>query len=172
MPKSSNPKPSKPITLTTGPVWRNPNTERVVVNVLNVSDKPQTVTVSVIDRTNCLNQETAKMAFICGAPATPVGIQPSVSSCDPLSDPTCNAVPVTFTISPQSTLAVHAFFSSPFLPGAPMFEARVTGPFSASSIYPPNPCRISMVGIDTAGVPQIGNVFNMPDFVVTPPSPV
>ncbi|MBT2722855.1 hypothetical protein [Bacillus sp. ISL-46] len=168
-----------PITLTTGPVWQNPDTQNIVVNVLNVSDKPQKVTVSVIDHSDCTNPELGKVAFLCGQPVAPNGMQittqPLVEDCDCLSDPTCcnpNPVftPVTFTIPPKATLAVYAI-SNPFFPPNPCFEARVTGPFTPS-IFPPSPCRISLVGVNAAGVPQLGNIFYHSNFVVAPPSPV
>ncbi|MDQ6600749.1 hypothetical protein [Bacillus salipaludis] len=56
----------KDITLTTGPVWRNPNTDFVIVSMLNQSDKPQEVTVSILDWTTCDHPEYGKFAYTCG----------------------------------------------------------------------------------------------------------
>ena len=157
-------------TLTTGLVWLNPNTQNIIVNVLNVSNKSQAITVSVIDHPDCTNPELGKVAFLCGQPIAPDGFQlsPQQSDCDPLSDPTCDMepvfTPVTFTIPSQGQLVVYAI-PNPFTPPSPVFEARVTGPFSAS-IFPPSPCRISLFGVDAVGVPQVGNVLFHPNFVV------
>ncbi|MBM7656549.1 hypothetical protein [Neobacillus cucumis] len=171
------------ITLTTGPVWQNPDTQNIVVNVLNVSDKPQTVTVSVIDHSDCTNPnpELGKVAFLCGQPVAPDGMQltnqpvAEDDGCDCLADPSCcnpNPVftPITFTIPPKATLAVYAI-PNPFRPPVPIFEARVTGAFTPA-IFPPSPCRISLFGINAAGFPQLGNIFYHSNFVVYPPVPV
>ncbi|MED1471620.1 hypothetical protein [Bacillus salipaludis] len=121
--------PTKHITLTTGPVWQNPDTQNIVVNVLNLSDKPQIVTVSVIDHSDCTNPnpELGKVAFLCGQPVAPDDLQLSArqsdEECDCLADPSCcnpNPVftPVTFTIPPKATLAVYPI-PNPFLPPSP-----------------------------------------------------
>jgi hypothetical protein len=53
---------NRSITLTTGPVWRHPDTQFVVVSLLNESNKPQEVTVSILDWTTCDHPEYAKFA--------------------------------------------------------------------------------------------------------------
>ncbi|WP_085993146.1 hypothetical protein [Oceanobacillus senegalensis] len=55
-----------PITVTSGPILRNPNTEEVIVSVLNEDDCPQKATVSVADTSMCPAFELPKEATICG----------------------------------------------------------------------------------------------------------
>ncbi len=64
---SSSPfQPRVPNDFTTGAIWRNPATEMIVVTLLNKTDTPQTVTMSVLDWQSCSQEEMPKEALLCG----------------------------------------------------------------------------------------------------------
>jgi hypothetical protein len=157
-------------TFTTGPIWRNPNTEIVVVTLLNEDPNvSQTVTVSVLDwQDTCNPTEFDKFAFLCGKSINPPlpeqGVQPQQINIVPLDDVQPITTPLTFTIPPRQLLTIHAVPPQPtFLP-APIYEVRVT--------FPPNPIRrviVNTFGINAAGVPQEGNTVLHNQF---PPGPI
>jgi hypothetical protein len=126
-------------TFTTGPIWRNPNTEIVVVTLLNEDPNvSQAVTVSVLDwQDTCNPTEFDKFAFLCGKSINPPlpeqCVQPQQINIVPLDDVQPITTPLTFTIPPRQLLTIHAVPPQPtFLP-APIYEVRVT--------FPPNPIR-------------------------------
>ncbi|MGE7947443.1 sodium:proton exchanger [Lysinibacillus sp. NPDC093688] len=145
--------PSVPNTFTTGAIWRNPATETIIVTLLNKTDAPQTVTVSVLDWQNCAQEEMPKDAFLCGE---------SQSS---LFDGT--ATPLTFTIPAKQLLTVHATPQNAWQPVDPCYEVLVTlppvpiiptNPFTPTDpVTPGDPCIVNTWGINNLGIPQEGN---------------
>lgn len=139
--------PSVPSNFTTGAIWRNPTTETIVVTLLNKSDVPQTVTVSVLDWQNCAQEEMPKEAFLCGES------QPS-----PFYGP---ATPLTFTIPAKKLLVVHATPQNAWQPGDPCYEVLVKTPgdpiFPSDPVVPNDPVILNTWGINDVGVPQEGN---------------
>ncbi|MGE8037089.1 hypothetical protein [Lysinibacillus sp. NPDC093692] len=139
-----------PSNFTTGAIWRNPATETIVVTLLNKTDAPQTVTVSVLDWQNCAQEEMPKEAFLCGES------QPSLFNGTP--------VPLIFTIPAKKLLVVHATPQNPWLPTDPCYEVLVTLPsdpvipfFPGDPVIPSDPCIVNTWGINDLGIPQEGN---------------
>ncbi|MGU3371639.1 exosporium leader peptide-containing protein [Bacillus mycoides] len=151
--------PTESNIFTTGPIWRNPNTQIIVVSLLNEDpNESQTVTVSVLDWQNTCNPtEFGKFAYLCGQ------LLNSSSNTTPLIQ-TDNIVvppdvppittPFTFTIPPRNLLTIHVYPPVPTFPPSPFYEVIVT--------FPPNPFRrviTNTFGINAAGVPQEGNTL-------------
>jgi len=146
---------SVPSNFTTGAIWRNPATETIVVTLLNKSDAPQTVTVSVLDWQNCAQEEMPKEAFLCGE-------SPSSLFYDP-------ATPLTFTIPAKKLLVIHATPQNGWLPNDPCYEVLVKHPsdpivptdpiFPTDPVVPNDPVIMNTWGINSTGVPQEGNTL-------------
>lgn len=154
---SSSVQPRVPTNFTTGAIWRNPATETIVVTLLNKTDTPQTVTVSVLDWQNCGQEEMPKEAFLCGESL------PSLFNGTP--------TPLTFTIPAKKLLVIHATLQNAWQPVDPVYEVLVMFPpdpiTPPDPIAPPDPIRPTFApgdpiifntwGINNAGVPQEGN---------------
>ncbi|WP_285396923.1 hypothetical protein [Lysinibacillus sp. fls2-241-R2A-57] len=138
---SSSVQPSVPNNFTTGAIWRNPATDKIVVTLLNKTDAPQTVTVSVVDWQNCAQAEMQKDAFLCGES------QPSLFNGTP--------TPLTFTIPAKKLLIVHATPQNTWLPNDPCYEVLVKHP--GDPVFPSDPVIFNTWGINIDGVPQEGN---------------
>lgn len=142
-----------PSNFTTGAIWRNPSTETIVVTLLNKSDAPLTVTVSVLDWQNCAQEEMPKEAFLCGE-------SQSSSFYDP-------ATPLTFTIPAKKLLVVHATPQNAWQLSDPCYEVLVKTPtdpifptdpiLPSDPVVPNDPIIMNTWGINIAGVPQEGN---------------
>ena len=99
---------SPPVTsgvISTGAIWRNPATETIVITILNNTNTPQTVTVSVLDWQNCVQAEMRKEAFLCGEPL------PSLFNGIPK--------PLTVMIPAKKLLVIHATPQFVWQPGDP-----------------------------------------------------
>lgn len=158
--------PRESAVFTTGPVWRNPNTEVVIVTLLNEDyNIPQTVTVSVLDWQNTYNPaEVAKSAFLYGQVVnTAQTIQPQQSSIVPPDNVQPILTPFTFTIPPRNLLVIHASLPNSFQMPSPCYEVLVT------SQHGPAKCVITNTfGVNAAGVPQEGNTVLHHQFSSTP----
>ena len=147
-------------TETTGAIWRNPATETIVTTLLNKTNAPQTVTVSVLDWQNtCTPTEMPKDAYLCGD----------------LVNPEYGSIltPFTFTIPANNLLTINAFPANSFTLPSPMYEVLVT--FPTDPILPTDPIRPVIAntwGIDAAGIPQIGNTVLHRQFTLFPGDPV
>ncbi|MGG2112296.1 hypothetical protein ABFY60_17505 [Lysinibacillus pakistanensis] len=149
---SSSPfQPQVPNDFTTGAIWRNPATEMIVVTLLNKTDTPQTVTISVLDWQSCSQEEMPKEAFLCGESL------PSLFNGTP--------TPLIFTIPAKKLLTVHATPQNAWQPVDPVYEVLIM--FPPDPITPPDPIRPTFAprdpiifntwGINNTGVPQEGN---------------
>ncbi|MGG2018233.1 hypothetical protein [Bacillus sp. S10(2024)] len=162
--------PRESAVFTTGPVWRNPNTEVVIVTLLNEDyNIPQTVTVSVLDWQNTYNPaEVSKSAFLYGQVVNPPvntaqTIQPQQNSIVPPGNIQPILTPFTFTIPPRNLLVIHASLPNPFQMPSPCYEVLVT------SQHGPAKCVITNTfGVNAAGVPQEGNTALHHQFSSTP----
>ena len=172
------------VTVTSGPIFRNANTDFIAVSVLNFSDSPQTVTVSVIDWQNtCDEEEYPKYGFLCGemvVPDTDTDTTPLLPTPVPdiFSPPDLQGVltPLTFTIPARQLFTVQAFPPNPMHPPNPCYEVRVTVPpqpiFPPNPTTPPAPIRINTWGISFAGVIQEGDTVLHHQFTEFPGDPV
>jgi len=149
--RGSSVQSSVPSIFTSGAIWRNPETEKIVVSLLNKSDVARTVTVSVVDWQNCAQAEMSKEAFLCGES------QPSLFNGTP--------TPLTFTIPAKKLLVVHATPQNIWLPNDPIYEVLVNSP--GDPVLPPDPVIFNTWGINDAGVPQEGNTVLHQQFLRT-----
>lgn len=133
-----------PLTVKSGPILRNPNTEKVIVSVLNEDDRPQTATVSVADTSMCPPFELPKEARICGKLVT-----------DPLphsdTEIDLNMVyqPVTVKIPPKQVAIFKALLPPCSSSESDTFEVNVTG--RADKL------NFNIFGVNQNGAPEIGN---------------
>jgi len=162
--------PRESAVFTTGSIWRNPNTEIVIVTLLNEDyNMPQTVTVSVLDWQNTYNPtEVAKFAFLCGQVVNPSlntaqTIQPQQSSIAPPDNVQPILTPFTFTIPPRNLLVIHASLPNSFQMPSPCYEVLVT-----SQHGPAKSVITNTFGVNAAGVPQEGNTVLHDQFSPTP----
>jgi hypothetical protein len=151
------------VTVTSGPLFRNANTSFIQVSVQNVTDSPQTVTVSILNWQNtCDPEEFPKFGFLCGEivnePENGNGDGVTVQN-GVIFFPPEGFIPVltpfTFTIPARQLFSVRAFPGDPILPNCPVYEVQVTLP--TDPILPTDPVRINTWGIDGFGVIQTGN---------------
>ncbi|PEA56770.1 hypothetical protein CON64_00580 [Bacillus pseudomycoides] len=163
--------PRESAVFTTGPIWRNPNTDVVIVTLLNEDfNMPQTVTVSVLDWQNTCNPaEVAKSAFLCGQVVNPPlnttqTIQSQQSSSVPPNNIQPILTPFTFTIPPRNVLTIHAVLPNSFQQPSPCYEVLVT-----SQHGPAKSVITNTFGVNAAGVPQEENTVLHDQF---PPTPV
>ncbi|MFD0768086.1 hypothetical protein ACFQZ1_04020 [Bacillus sp. CGMCC 1.60114] len=157
-------RPQKSHVFTTGPILKNPNTEIVVVTLLNEDFyESQMVTVSVLDWKNTsYPTEFAKSGFLCGQAINPYlmtqGVQPQQTNTVPPNNGQSVLTPLTCTIPPRGLLVIHASPpQSVHLPSS-CYEVIVT--LSSNFTHPPAPIRrviVNTFGINAAGVPQEGN---------------
>ncbi|HDR7872387.1 TPA: sodium:proton exchanger [Bacillus mobilis] len=159
-------------TLTSGPLFRNVDTDFIQVSVLNQTDEPQTVTIAVQNyQDTCDGGIYPSYGYLCGelinediggSDATvrnggciycePEGVNPFVG-------------PVTFTIPPRQLFSVRVFIpTDPVQPQDPLYVVRVTKPtdpiLPTDPFAPQDPFRpvtINTWGINFAGVIQQGN---------------
>lgn len=159
--------PTIPITLTSGPIFRNVNTDFIAVSVQNVTDSPQTVTVSVLNWQNtCDPEEFPKFGFLCGNLVN--GTDDSVTTQQENGDdiffpPDVPGVvtPFTFTIPARQLFTIQAWPTSPVSPPNPIYEVRVTVPpqpiVPPGPVFPPPPVNVNTWGISASGQIQEGN---------------
>ena len=126
--------------ISTGAIWRNPNTETIVITILNKTNSSQTITISVLDWQNCDQSEMPKEALLCG---------------EVVSSLFNGNSPLTFTIPSKSLLVVRATPQNVWQPGDPCYEVLVTLP--SDPITPGDPCIVNTWGINALGTQQEGN---------------
>ncbi|KAA0766386.1 sodium:proton exchanger [Bacillus sp. SH5-2] len=161
-------------TYTSGPLFRNANTDFVQVSAFNQTDEPQAVTIAVQNyQDTCDGDVYPSYGYLCGELINddnggsddtvrngnggciycePEGVNPFVG-------------PVTFTIPPRQLFSVRVFFpGDPARPQDPTYVVRVTRPADpyspgdpASPQDPHSPVTINTWGINFAGVIQQGN---------------
>ncbi|WP_423492476.1 hypothetical protein [Lysinibacillus agricola] len=158
--------PPVPETETTGAIWRHPATETIVTTLLNKTNAPQTVTVSVLDWQNtCTPTEMPKDAYLCGNVVNPED--------GPI------LTPFTFTIPANNLLTIKASPENLFTLPTPMYEVLVTYPIDpiapVNPILPTGPVRPVITntwGINAAGIPQEGNTMLHRQFALYPTNPI
>lgn len=162
--------PRESTLFTTGAIWRNPNTDVVIVTLLNEDyNMPQTVTVSVLDWQNTCNPaEVAKSAYLCGQVVNPTlnttqTIQPQQGNIVIPDNVQPIFTPFTFTIPPRNLLAIHAVLPNSFQQPSPCYEVLVT-----SQYEPAKSIITNTFGVNAAGVPQEGNTVLHDQFSPTP----
>ncbi|CAG9612698.1 hypothetical protein BACCIP111899_01875 [Bacillus rhizoplanae] len=157
-------RPQKSHVFTTGPILRNPNTEIVVVTLLNEDFyESKTVTVSVLDWQNTWDPtEFAKVGFLAGQAINPSlstqGVQPQQTNIVPPNNVQSIFTPLIGTIPPRGLFTIHASPPQPVHLPSPCYEVIVT--FSSNFTHPPTPIRrviVNTFGINAEGVPQEGN---------------
>ncbi|WP_374966755.1 hypothetical protein [Lysinibacillus sp. RS5] len=145
--RGSSVQSSVPSNFTSGAIWRNHETEKIVVSLLNKSDVDRTVTVSVVDWQNCAQEEMPKEAFLCGES------QSSLFNGTP--------TPLTFTIPAKKLLVIHAIPQNIWQPNDPIYEVLVITPtdpvLPTDPVFPNDPIIFNTWGINDSGVPQVGN---------------
>jgi hypothetical protein len=166
------------VTVTSGPIFRNADTSFIQVSVLNVTDSPQTVTVSILNWENiCPPEEFPKFGFLCGEivnePDNGNGItvqqngngNGNGNGDEDLFFPPEGFIPVltpfTFTIPARQLFSIQAYPSDPIHPSDPIYEVNVTYPIDpvipSDPFHPGDPVRFNTWGIDGFGVIQTGN---------------
>lgn len=174
-------------TLTSGPLFRNADTDFIQVSALNQTDEPQTVTISVQNYQDTCNSDVyPSYGYLCGELINddnggsddttrngnggciycePEGVNPFVG-------------PVTFTIPPRQLFSVQVFSpQDPTQPTDPLYVVRVTSPVDpvlptdpAQPQDPFRPVTVNTWGINFAGVIQQGNTVLNGQFSPTDPS--
>lgn len=179
-------------TYTSGPLFRNADTDFIQVSALNQTDEPQTVTIAVQNyQDTCDGGVFPSYGYLCGELVNddngssddtvrngnggciyyePEGVNPFIG-------------PVTFTIPPKQLFSVRVFYpQEPILPQDPVYVVRVTIPvdpvFPTDPLAPIDPVRpgdpyspviINTWGINFAGVIQQGNTVLNGQFYPTDP---
>lgn len=171
-------------TFTSGPLFRNANTDFIQVSALNDSDEPQTVTIAVQNyQDTCDGDVYPSYGYLCGELVNednggsddelrnggciycePEGVNPFVG-------------PVTFTIPARQLFSVRVFLpQDPLQPQDPLYVVRVTQPVDSvspqdplSPVEPIRPVIINTWGINFAGVIQQGNTVLNEQFTPTEP---
>ncbi|MGG0645502.1 sodium:proton exchanger [Bacillus mycoides] len=170
-------------TVTSGPLFRNANTDFIQVSTLNQTDEPQTVTIAVQNyQDTCDGDAYPSYGYLCGELINddnggsddeirngddnggciycePEGVNPFVG-------------PVTFTIPPRQLFSVRVFLPlDPIRPQEPFYVVRVTLPTDpARPTDPHSPVTVNTWGINFAGVIQQGNTVLNGQF--TPGEPI
>lgn len=115
------------VTLTSGSIFRNVNTDFIEVAIENITFCPQTVTVSILNQQNtCNGTEFPKYGYLCGTLVNETS-NGTVSTIDTnereLFYPPEGVIPVltpfTFTIPPRQLFIVRAYPVDPFRPTDP-----------------------------------------------------
>ncbi|EJR31143.1 hypothetical protein III_05369 [Bacillus mycoides] len=124
-------------TLTSGPLFRNADTDFVQVSALNESDEPQTVTIVQNYQDTCDGDVYPSYGYLCGELINDVngGSDDTARNgnggciyCEP-EGVTPYIGPVTFTIPPRQLFSVRVFLPlDPFQPVDPAYVVRVTTP--------------------------------------------
>ncbi|PFW37658.1 sodium:proton exchanger [Bacillus anthracis] len=173
-------------TVTSGPLFRNADTDFVQVSALNESGEPQTITIAVQNyQDTCDGDVYPSYGYLCGELINednggsdyevrngddgcifcePEGVTPFVG-------------PVTFTIPPRQLFSVRVFLpQEPTRPTDPTYVVRVTlpgDPFSPTDPFSPQdpirPVTINTWSINFAGVIQQGNTVLNGQFTPTDP---
>ena len=163
-------------TLTSGPLFRNADTDFIQISALNQTDEPQTVTIAVQNyQDTCDGDVFPSYGYLCGELINddnggsddeaqnengnggciycePEGVNPFVG-------------PVTFTIPPRQLFSVRVFYpQDPIQPTDPLYVVRVTLPTDpilpqdpSIPADPHSPVLVNTWGINFAGVIQQGN---------------
>ncbi|MDO0825300.1 hypothetical protein [Desulfosporosinus nitroreducens] len=156
-------------TVTSGPIFRDADTSFIQVSALNVSNDPQTVTVSILNWQNqCPPEEFPKFGFLCGEIVNEpengngdgVTIQNGVIFFPPVGFIPV-LTPFTFTIPAGQLFSVQAYPGNPIIPPDPVYEVQVTLPtgpvLPVDPVLPIDPIRVNTWGIDGFGFIQEGN---------------
>ncbi|PDZ25449.1 sodium:proton exchanger [Bacillus toyonensis] len=177
-------------TYTSGPLFRNANTDFIQVSALNQTDEPQTVTIAVQNYQDTCDGDTfPSYGYLCGELINdendgsddelnnrngngnggciycePEGVNPFVG-------------PVTFTIPPRQLFSLRVFYPvDPVRPVDPLYVVRVTQPVDPVSpqdptapLDPIRPVTVNTWGINFAGVIQQGNTVLNGQFAPTDP---
>lgn len=167
-------------TLTSGPLFRNADTDFIQVSALNQTDEPQTVTIAVQNyQDTCEGNVYPSYGYLCGELINddnggsddtvrnsnggciycePEGVNPFVG-------------PVTFTIPPRQLFSLRVFRpQEPISPQDPVYVVRVTRPGDPIRPTDPfSPVIINTWGINFAGVIQQGNTVLNGQFSPTDP---
>ncbi|PFN23388.1 sodium:proton exchanger [Bacillus cereus] len=185
-------------TVTSGPLFRNADTDFVQVSALNESDEPQTVTIAVQNyQDTCDGDVFPSYGYLCGKLVNPDSNGATITlqnrECgDGENDIYCPPEgvtpfvgPVTFTIPPRQLFSVRVFIpTDPGIPTDPLYVVRVTvpgDPFTpvdptrpGDPFYPTDPGRpvkINTWGINFAGIIQQGNTVLNEQFTRFPGDP-
>ncbi|PEX63236.1 sodium:proton exchanger [Bacillus cereus] len=156
-------------TLTSGPLFRNADTDFIQVSALNQTEEPQTVTISVQNyQDTCDGDVYPSYGYLCGELINDDngGSDDTVRNgnggciyCEP-EGVTPFIGPVTFTIPPRQLFSVRVFI--PTDPGLPQDPTLPGDPYS--------PVTVNTWGINFAGVIQQGNTVLNAQF--TPGEPI
>ncbi|PFC85542.1 sodium:proton exchanger [Bacillus anthracis] len=165
-------------TLTSGPLFRNINTDFIQVSALNQTDEPQTVTIAVQNyQDTCDGAVFPSYGYLCGKLVNPDSNDDTITlqnrECgDGENDIYCPPEgvhpftgPVTFTIPPRQLFSVRVFGPvDPGQPVDPVYVVRVTRPQDPTQPQDPflpqdpySPVIINTWGINFAGVIQQGS---------------
>lgn len=174
------------VTITSGSIFRNVNTDFIEVAIENITFCPQTITVSILNQQNtCNGTEFPKYGYLCGdlVNRTSDGTisTSNTSECELFYPPegvTPVLTPFTFTIPPRQLFIVRAWPTDPFIPQEPYYKVQVTYPTDPfqplDPIRPQEPVRPIIVntwGISSAGVIQAGNTVLHGQFRFQPGDP-
>lgn len=147
------------VTVTSGPLFRNGDTDFIQVSVLNVTDSPQTVTVSIQNWQNmCPPEEFPKFGFLCGELVNePENGEPEITiqNSEDLFFPPVGFIPVltpfTFTIPARQLFSIQAWPADPILPPNPIYVINVT--------FPNDPIIGDLVRVNTWGIDALDGVI-------------
>jgi len=172
-------------TLTSGPLFRNADTDFIQVSTLNQTDETQTVTIAVQNyQDTCDGDVYPSYGYLCGELINEDngGSDDTVKNggciyCEP-EGVTPFIGPVTFTIPPRQLFSVRVFIpADPHAPVDPVYVVRVTLP--VDSVIPTDPTQpqdpvrpvtVNTWGINFSGVIQQGNTVLNEQF--TPGEPI
>lgn len=161
-------------TYTSGPLFRNADTDFIQVSALNQTDEPQIVTIAVQNyQDTCEGDIYPSYGYLCGELINDDngGSDDTIRNgnggciyCEP-EGVTPFLGPVTFTIPPRQLFSLRVFTpTDPARPTDPIYVVRVTTPVDPVSptdpLSPQDPFRpvtINTWGINFAGVIQQGN---------------
>ncbi len=179
-------------TLTSGPLFRNADTDFIQVSALNQTDEPQTVTIAVQNyQDTCDGDVYPSYGYICGELINDDngGSDDTVRNgnggciyCEP-EGVTPFLGPVTFTIPPRQLFSLRVYPQDPIQPQDPHYVVRVTLPVDpfrpqdpTRPTDPHSPVTINTWGINFAGVIQQGNTVLNEQFSpvepITPTEPI
>lgn len=142
-------------TFTSGPLFRNADTDFIQVSALNQTDEPQTVTIAVQNyQDTCDGDVYPSYGYLCGelinddnnsneSDATTRNGDDGCIYCEP-EGVVPFIGPVTFTIPPRQLFSVRVFRpGDPHIPQDPTYVARVTLPgdpyFPGDPLAPTSP---------------------------------
>lgn len=177
-------------TFTSGPLFRNADTDFIQVSALNQTDEPQTVTIAVQNyQDTCDGDVYPSYGYLCGelinddnngngSDATTRNGDDGCIYCEP-EGVVPFIGPVTFTIPPRQLFSVRVFRpGDPHIPQDPTYVVRVTlpgDPYRPEDPFAPtdphSPISINTWGINFAGVIQQGNTVLNGQFTRYPGDP-